>query len=57
MLNIDATVEGSELVLRINLDETHGRSSSGKSEIIASTQGNKSVPGRPEIKMGVNLYK
>jgi hypothetical protein len=56
MLNIDAKVDGTVLTLTVNLDEQHGRSSSGKSIIIASSQGNQSVPGHEEIKFGLNVY-
>ncbi len=29
----------------------------GKTIIIASTEGNKSVPGKEEVKIGLNIYK
>lgn len=32
-------------------------STSGKTFIIASTEGNQSVPGRETLKVGLNVYK
>lgn len=34
-----------------------GPSSSGKTIIIATTEGNVPIPGREEIKVGLNVYK
>ncbi len=56
MTNVSMTVEGDILTVKINLAERHGRSSSGKSEIVASTRGNVSVDNFPDIKLGVNCY-
>jgi hypothetical protein len=40
MKNFRFSIEGTELVIRINLTESHGRSRTGRSEIISSTEGN-----------------
>ena len=60
MLNIKSEIKGKNLTLTVDLSETHGASSSGKSTVIASTQGNVSVEGlpkgSPEIKFGLNVY-
>ena len=55
--NVDMKVEGSKLVITVDLDKNFGLSKSGKSHIIATTEGNISIPGRPEVKMGLNIYK
>jgi hypothetical protein len=55
--NIETRLEGDKLILVIELDKEFGLSSSGKSVTVASTEGNVSVPGREEIKMGINVYK
>jgi hypothetical protein len=55
--NIETKLDGNKLTLVIDLDKEFGLSSSGKSVTVASTQGNVSVPGREEIKMGINIYK
>ena len=57
MKNIEMSVQGQELIIKVDLSQSFGRSSSGKSVIIASTEGNQSVPGNEEIKIGLNIYK
>lgn len=56
MDNIKATVKGDKLLLEIDLKADLGPSASGKTNVIASSRGNQSVPGHPNIKMGVNVY-
>ena len=56
MRNIDATVSGNILTIKVDLSIQGEPSSSGKSLVIGSTEGNVPVPGRPEIKIGVNVY-
>ncbi len=57
MKNVDMKVEGNTLVIRVDLTESHGISASGKSEVIATTSGNQSVPGHDDIKIGLNCYR
>ena len=57
MKNVQMTVEGKTLVIRVNLEERHGRSASGKTTIVASTEGNVSVPGQDNIRVGLNVYE
>jgi hypothetical protein len=57
MQNLNVEVKGTIMTLTIDLSKIQGVSKSGKSHIIASTSGNVSVPGHPEVKMGVNIYK
>lgn len=57
MKNIKMENKANKLIVEINLSENFGRSKSGKSIIIASTEGNLSVPGTENIKIGVNCYK
>jgi protein involved in polysaccharide export with SLBB domain len=56
MKNIEMSVNGDVLTIKVDLSKTFGKSSSGKSTIIASTEGNVSVPGKEEIKIGLNVY-
>jgi len=56
MKNIEMSVNGDLLTIQVDLSKTFGKSSSGKSTIIASTEGNVSVPGRDEVKIGLNIY-
>jgi hypothetical protein len=55
--NIETKVQGDKLVITIDLTKNFGLSSSGKSLIIASSEGNVPVPGREDIKIGVNVYR
>lgn len=55
--NVDMAVEGNILTIKVDLSKDFGPSSSGKTTIIASTEGNISIPGREEIKIGLNIYK
>lgn len=55
--NVSMHVQGSILVIEIDLSQTLGLSASGKSEIIASTGGNISVPEHTEVKVGLNVYR
>lgn len=56
MRNIEMTTAGNILTITVDLSQRFGKSSSGKSTIIASTEGNISVPGNEEIKIGLNIY-
>jgi hypothetical protein len=51
------TVEGNILTIKVDLTKEFGPSSSGKTIIIASTEGNISIPGHEEGKVGLNVYK
>ena len=56
MKNIEMTIEGNILTIKVDLSQRFGKSSSGKSTIVASTEGNQAVPGNEEIKIGLNVY-
>lgn len=55
--NIHMEVQGETLVITVDLSKAFGLSSSGKSVIIASTGGNIAVPGREDVKIGLNVYR
>ena len=58
MRNVETKVEGNVLTIKVDLAKNLGRSKSGKSILIASTEGNATVrtqDGR-EIKLGLNVY-
>jgi hypothetical protein len=57
MKNVEMTVEGNILTIKVDLAKEFGPSSSGKTIIIATTEGNISIPGREEGKIGLNVYK
>jgi hypothetical protein len=52
--NIEYALDGKILTLTIDISKEFGPSSSGKTIMIASTQGNKDVG---DVKIGVNVYK
>lgn len=56
MKNMTMQVQGDELVIRVNLKERLGASKSGKTVIVATSEGNQELPGFPEIKVGLNVY-
>lgn len=53
--NIEATQKGNKLILEIDLTKDFGESKSGKSIIIATTNGNKEIA--PGVIAGINIYK
>ena len=57
MENIEMTVDENILTIQVDLSKSYGPSSSGKTIIIASTEGNVSAPDREEVKVGLDVYK
>lgn len=57
MKNVEVKVEGDVLTIKVDLSREFGPSSSGKTIIIASTEGNVSIPGAEDKKMGLNVYR
>jgi len=56
MKNVEFSVEGSILTIKVDLSKEFGPSSSGKNIIVASTEGNVTIPNREE-KIGLNIYR
>jgi hypothetical protein len=56
MKNVDIAVEGMLLTIKVDLSKEFGPSASGKTIIIASTEGNVTIPHREE-KVGLNVYR
>jgi hypothetical protein len=56
MDNITTEVVGNILTLKIDLSKELGLSGSGKTILVASTKGNKAVPGT-DCTLGLNFYK
>ncbi len=54
MKNVQYKVDGSKLVVEIDLTQRFGLSKSGKTVMIASTEGNKEVD--TGIYLGLNVY-
>jgi hypothetical protein len=56
MKNVQMSVAGNILTITVDLTKEFGPSSSGKTIIVASTEGNIAVPERDE-KIGLNVYR
>lgn len=57
MKNVHMSLSGNTLVIEVDITKTFGPSSSGKTVIVASTEGNVSIPDHENIKVGLNVYK
>ena len=57
MKNIEMKLEGDILTIKVDVTKEFGPSASGKTIIIASTEGNISIPEKEEVKIGLNVYK
>jgi hypothetical protein len=57
MQNVAMRVDGDKLVIEVDLSKEIGPSSSGKTILIASTEGNANVPGHEGVKLGLNVYR
>ena len=55
MKNCEMKIEGNRLTIVVDLDKTFGPSKSGKTTVIASTEGNQAVA--PGVYAGINVYK
>ncbi len=56
MQNIKMTQNGDILNIEIDMSKRLGPSKSGKTEIIATTNGNMTPEGFPAAKIGINCY-
>jgi hypothetical protein len=55
--NVEMSVEGTILKVKVDLSKEFGPSSSGKTVIIATTEGKVSIPGMEDKKIGLNVYR
>ena len=56
MKNVEMSVEGTVLTIKVDLSKEFGPSSTGKTSIVASTERNVSIPDRQE-NIGLNVYR
>ena len=54
MKNVEITQEGTKLIITVDLSKEFGRSASGKTTIVATTEGNQKVG---DVYIGLNVYK
>lgn len=57
MKNVNITVKNKKLIIEIDLNQSFGDSKSGKTEIIASTSGNRAIEEGSDICIGLNVYR
>ena len=57
MKNVEMSLEGNILTIKVDLSKEFGPSASGKTIIISSTEGNVTIPGHEEAKVGLNVYR
>jgi len=57
MKNVAVQIKNNKLVLKIDLSKSHGTSKSGKSNVIATTEGNIEVTGHQDVKFGLNVFQ
>ena len=55
--NVETKVEGNKLVIEVDLTKERGFSSSFKNILIGTSGGGTSVPGKPGLKYGLNVYR
>ena len=56
MKNIETSIAGNILTIKVDLSKEFGKSASGKSNVIATSEGNVSIEGTKDVKMGLNIY-
>lgn len=54
---MNISVQGNTLTMTVDLTQAFGLSKSGKTEIVASTDGFVQVPGFDGVAVGVNVTK
>jgi len=58
MRNVETKTEGDKLIITVDLSKDLGLSKSGKSKLIASTEGNASIDTkRGKVQVGLNVYQ
>ena len=57
MKNCEMKLNGDILTITVDVSKEFGKSASGKNIIIASTEGNVSIPEKEDIKIGLNIYR
>lgn len=57
MKNVEMLVEGNILHIQVDLSQDFGPSKSGKTIVVASTEGNQEIPEHTGTFIGLNIYK
>jgi hypothetical protein len=56
MQNVKTEVKGNTLTITVDLSQRLGPSSTGKTIIVASSNGSARVPGHDGVKFGLNVF-
>jgi hypothetical protein len=56
MNNVKISVKGSVVTIVLDVAVSLGASKSGKTEMVATTHGNITIPGT-DVKLGLNAYR
>ena len=56
MKNVEIRIEGQKLILTVDVSKNYGPSKTGKSTIIATSEGNVKVDNT-DLYIGFNLYR
>lgn len=56
MTNVKTEIKGDILTITVDLSERHGKSASGKTIVIASTNGSVKVNEATGATLGLNVY-
>jgi hypothetical protein len=57
MKNVEMKVEGTILTIKVDLSKEFGPFKSGKTILIATTEGNVKIPEHEDKKVGLNVYR
>ena len=57
MKNVEMKLDGDILTIKVDVTKEFGPSASGKTIIIATTEGNIPIPEKEDVKIGLNIYK
>lgn len=57
MKNVAATVKGDKLIIEVDLTKDFGPSHSGKTHVIATTEGFVKIEGKEGYAFGLNVVK
>jgi len=57
MKNCDMRLTGNLLIITVDISKEFGKEPSGKSIIVASTEGYIPIPNKDDMKIGLNIYK
>jgi len=57
MRNVKMTTKGNILHIEVDLSQPGVVSTSGKSMVLASTEGNVHAPGTEDVQVGLNVYR